>query len=269
LAKRNRRPRSDAPPAGARPPESGYWLYGLHAVAAALANPRRRFRRLALAARDGLPADLLALLERRAAADGVRIEPVDRPALDRLLPADSVHQGLAARVEPLPEPDLDDRLDELADQPQAVLLLLDRITDPHNVGAILRSAAAFGAAAVILTERHAAPESGSLAKAASGALEHVPLIRVGNLARALESIKAAGFWVVGLAAEAERTLAEVIEPGRVALVLGAEGEGMRRLTRERCDLLARLPTGGPIGQLNVSNAAAVALYEIARGRPAA
>src|SRR5437762_3034871 len=129
--------------------------------------------------------------------------------------------------------------------------------------------AASGAAAVVLTERHAAPESGSLAKAASGALEHVPLIRVGNLARALEAIKQAEFWVVGLAAEADRTLAEVIQPGRIALVLGAEGEGMRRLTRERCDLLARLPTGGPIGQLNVSNAAAVALYEIARRRPRA
>ena len=237
-------------------------------MAAALANPNRRFRRLALAARDGLPAGPAGAAGAPAAADGIRVEPVDRPALDRLLPADSVHQGLAARVEPLPEPDLDDRLDELAGQPRATLLLLDRVTDPHNVGAILRSAAAFGAAAVILTERHAAPESGSLAKAASGALEHLPLIRVGNLARALEAIKAAGFWVVGLAAEAERTLAEVIEPGRIALVLGAEGEGMRRLTRERCDLLARLPTGGPLGQLNVSNAAAVALYEIARGRPA-
>jgi 23S rRNA (guanosine2251-2'-O)-methyltransferase len=269
LAKRNRAPRAGAAPGSARSPDGGYWLYGLHAVAAALANPRRRFRRLVLAARDGMPAELLAMLERRAAADGVPIEAVDRLALDRLLPADSVHQGLAARVDPLPEPDLDDRLDQLTDRPDATLLLLDRITDPHNVGAILRSAAAFGAAAVILTERHAAPESGSLAKAASGALEHVPLIRVGNLARALEGIKAAGFWVVGLAAEADRTLATVLEPGRIALVLGAEGEGMRRLTRERCDLLARLPTGGPIGQLNVSNAAAVALYEIARGRPAA
>ena len=252
MAKRKRPPfRSDAAPAAGRVGDSGYWLYGLHAVAAALGNPRRRFRRLALAARDGLPGDLLALLERRAAADGLPVETVDRATIDRMLPADAVHQGLAARVEPLPEPDLEDQLDALADRPQATLLLLDRITDPHNVGAILRSAAAFGAAAVVLTERHAAPESGSLAKAASGALEHLPLIRVGNLARALEAIKAAGFWVVGLAADAERPLAAVIEPGRIALVLGAEGEGMRRLTRERCDLLARLPTGGPISQLNV------------------
>jgi 23S rRNA (guanosine2251-2'-O)-methyltransferase len=267
LAKRKRRPpQAAAGPGQARPPEGGYWLYGHHAVGAALANPNRRFRRLVLAARDGLPAETLALVEQRAAG-GLPVETVDRLALDRLLPADSVHQGLAARVDPLPEPDLDDRLDQLAGQADATLLLLDRITDPHNVGAILRSAAAFGAAAVVLTERHAAPESGSLAKAASGALEHVPLIRVGNLARALEAIKQAEFWVVGLAAEAERTLAAVIQPGRIALVLGAEGEGMRRLTRERCDLLARLPTGGPIGQLNVSNAAAVALYEIARRRP--
>ena len=267
MAKRNRPTRPADAPGAARPADGGYWLFGLHAVGAALGNPQRRFRRLVLAQRDGLPAELLALLERRTAADGLSVEAVDRPALDRMLPPDSVHQGLAARVLPLPEADLDDLLDALAGQPQATLLLLDRITDPHNVGAILRSAAAFGAAAVILTERHAAPESGSLAKAASGALEHLPLIRVGNLARAREAIKTAGFWCVGLAAEAERTLAEVVEPGRVAVVLGAEGEGMRRLTRERCDLLARLPTGGPIGQLNVSNAAAVALYEIARRRP--
>jgi 23S rRNA (guanosine2251-2'-O)-methyltransferase len=247
----------------------GYWIYGRHAVEAALANPARRLRRLAVAEGDGPPEELAPLLERRAREAGIAIERLERAALARLLPADAVHQGLAARVEPLAEVDLGDLLDALAGPEPAVLLLLDRVTDPHNVGAILRSAAAFGAAAVILTERHAAPESGSLAKAASGALEHVPLVRVGNLARALEDIKEGGFWTVGLAAEAERTLAEVAPSGRVALVLGAEGEGLRRLTRERCDLLARLPTGGPIAHLNVSNAAAVALYEVARGAPAA
>src|SRR6185312_874284 len=160
--------------------------------------------------------------------------------------------------------DLDEQLDELAGQADATLLLLDRITDPHNVGAILRSAAAFGALAVILTERHAAPESGALAKAASGALEHVPLIRVANLARALELLKKGGFWIAGLAAEGSQTLAGAKLTGKVGLALGAEGPGLRRLTREHCDLLVRLPTGGAIDHLNVSNAAAVALYELVR-----
>jgi 23S rRNA (guanosine2251-2'-O)-methyltransferase len=251
-------------PAGA----GGYWIYGRHAVEAALANPARRIRRLAVAAGDGPPGELAPLLERRAREAGIAVESLDRAVLSRLLPSEAVHQGVAARVEPLAETDLGDLIDALAGPEPATLLVLDRITDPHNVGAILRSAAVFGATAVILTERHAAPESGSLAKAASGALEYVPLIRVGNLARALEAIKEGGFWTVGLAAEAERTLAEVAPSGRVALVLGAEGEGLRRLTRERCDLLARLPTAGPIAHLNVSNAAAVGLYEIARAKPA-
>ena len=260
--------RQAAPPPNRGPASGGaggYWIYGRHAVEAALANPARRLRRLAVAEGDGPPEELAALLERRARDAGIAVERLERAVLARLLPADAVHQGLAARVEPLAETDLGDLLDALAGPEPATLLVLDRVTDPHNVGAVLRSAAAFGAAAVILTERHAAPESGSLAKAASGALEHVPLIRVGNLARALEDIKQGGFWTVGLAAEAERTLAAVAPSGRVALVLGAEGEGLRRLTRERCDLLARLPTGGPIAHLNVSNAAAVALYEVARG----
>ena len=266
MAKRKRPPpRAAAGPGQTRPPEGGYWLYGHHAVGAALANPIRRFRRLILAARDGLPAETLALVEQRAAG-GLPVETVDRLALDRLLPADSVHQGLAARVDPLPEPDLDERLDQLAGQAEASLLLLDRITDPHNVGAILRSAAAFGAAAVVLTERHAAPESGSLAKAASGALEHVPIVRVVNLARAMDQLKEAGFWCVGLDETARDALPALGLSGRIALVLGAEGEGMRRLTRERCDLTARLPTSGALASLNVSNAAAVALYEFSRRR---
>jgi len=238
-----------------------YWIYGHHAVLAAIDNPKRRIRRL-------LQADPNA---EKAAVGGSdrplpRWEAVDRAILDRVAGRESVHQGVAAQVDPLPEAEIEDLAGLATDKADAVVVILDQVTDPHNVGAILRSAAAFGALAVILTERNAAPESGTLAKAASGALEIVPVVRVTNLARAMEQLKAAGFWCVGLAAEAERTLGEARLSGRIALCLGAEGPGLRRLTRAHCDLLAKLPTQGPIDHLNVSNAAAVALYELVRGR---
>lgn len=238
-----------------------YWLYGFHAVQAALDNPRRLLRRLLVTAE---------------AASSIRIntdkparpETVDRTALDRALPAGAVHQGVAALAEPLEEPDLDTVLDGLKDGQPATILLLDQVTDPQNVGAVLRSAAAFGAAAVIVPRHHAPPVTGVLAKAASGALEHVDLVRVGNLVQALERMAESGFWSVALEGEAKDELAGIDLGGRIVLALGAEGAGLRRLTRERCDHAARLPTGGPIAHLNVSNAAAVALYECARQRVA-
>jgi 23S rRNA (guanosine2251-2'-O)-methyltransferase len=192
-----------------------------------------------------------------------RIEGLD---LSTLLPAGAVHQGLAVLVDPLPMVDLGELLDQISADSPAHLIVLDQVTDPQNVGAILRSASAFGASGLILTERHAAPESGVLAKAASGALDHLAMVRVVNLARAIEGLKQAGFWCLGLAADGEMTLAEAKPSGRIALVLGAEGTGLRRLTREHCDQLLRLPTTGPVGQLNVSNAAAVALYELVRAQ---
>jgi len=236
-------------------------------VEAALANPRRRIQRLLLSdAGSAAGRAMLELSRNRPEGLGgpIAAEPVDGRAISELLPPGAVHQGVAARVLPLPAWHLEEICDRGTTATRSTVVVLDQVTDPHNVGAILRSAAAFGADAVILTDRNAPPETGALAKAASGALELVPLVRVTNLVRAIDSLKKAGFWCVGLAAEASETLAGARLSGRVALVLGSEGEGLRRLTREHCDILVRLPTGGPIGHLNVSNAAAVALYELAR-----
>ncbi len=235
-----------------RDPHGPYWLYGTHAVRAALGNPARKVRRV-LATREaasGLPPD--AAPERAEAA-----------AIASLLPPGAVHQGLAALVDPLSPPPL---ADAIAASPGPVLVL-DQVTDPRNVGAILRSAAAFGAAAVIVQDRHAPLEGGAMARAAAGALERVPLLRAVNLARTLEALKQAGLWIVGLDAEAPTTLAQAgLGDRRLALVLGAEDEGMRRLTREACDLTVRLPQRATVESLNVSVAAAVALYAVQHDR---
>ena len=239
-------------------------LFGVHAVSAALLNPGRSCRLLwATDAGAASVADALARV-RAAGRRPPEVRIVDRARLDRLFPAGTVHQGLVLEVEPLPEADLTDLLADV-DAPSLVVVL-DQVTDPHNVGAILRSAAAFGAAAVVVTERHAPEVTGTLAKAASGALEAVPLVRVTNLARALVEMREAGYWCVGLSEHATQALADRPLPPRLAIVLGSEGTGIRRLTAERCNALARLPTGGPVASLNVSVAAAVALYEAVRCR---
>lgn len=257
------RDRPGTPPDGREPvPKEGngvVWLHGIHAVAAALANPRRRLRRLLLTAEAEA-----ALAERVPGGIPKRVQSErveDRTRFHTFLPEDAVHQGVALLAEPLPNVALDDAL-AASDGP---VLLLDQVTDPRNVGAILRSAAAFGAAAVVLQDRHAPPETGALARAASGALEVVPVVREVNLARAIRHLQDRGAWVMGLAGEAKRTLSEA-KPidRRAALVLGAEGGGLRRLQRETCDELVRLPMASGIESLNVSAAAAVALYEIAR-----
>ena len=222
-------------------------FWGRHAVAAALANPEREIVRI------------WATREAAAGLDFGAIPIVfsDVADLGRMVPRDAPHQGVVAEVERLDDILLADLLDEAEDG--RPLVVLDQVTDPHNVGAILRSAAAFGALGLVTQDRHAPPESGALAKAASGALETVPWVRVVNLARALDDMAAAGFWRIGLTGEAETTLADALGPPRVALVLGAEGEGMRQNTESHCDALARLPITG-IESLNVSNAAAIALY---------
>ena len=178
--------------------------------------------------------------------------------LARLVPSDAPHQGVVIEVEPLDEIWLGDLLTE-ADE-RAILLVLDQVTDPHNVGAILRSAAAFGAIGIVTQDRHSPSEGGVLAKAASGALETVPWARVVNLARALDEIAEAGFWKIGLAGDATTDLKDALGPSRIALVLGAEGPGMRANTRDHCDAIARLPITRKVESLNVSNAAAIALY---------
>jgi 23S rRNA (guanosine2251-2'-O)-methyltransferase len=224
-------------------------LWGKHAVAAALDNPDRKVLR-AWATRDAatfmqFPKDVAVTL-------------ADVADLGRLVPHDAPHQGVVVEVEPLEDAWLGDVLTQAPDK--ALLLVLDQVTDPHNVGAILRSAAAFGAIGIVTQDRHSPAESGVIAKAASGALERLPWVRVVNLARALEEIAEAGFWRIGLTGDAETDLKDALGPSRVALVLGAEGTGLRPNTREHCDALARLPIGDAVESLNVSNAAAVALY---------
>jgi len=224
-------------------------FWGRHAVAAALDNPKRSVVK-AWATRD-------AAAFMRFPPD-VPVTLADVTDLGRLVPSDALHQGVVIEVDPLEEAWLDD---VLANAPErAVLLVLDQVTDPHNVGAILRSAAAFGAIGILTQDRHSPPESGALAKAASGTLETVPWVRTVNLARALEDVAEAGFWRIGLTGEADTDLKEALGPKRVALVLGAEGPGLRPNTREHCDALARLPITSAVESLNVSNAAAVALY---------
>jgi 23S rRNA (guanosine2251-2'-O)-methyltransferase len=224
-------------------------LWGKHAVAAALDNPERKVLR-AWATREAaqfmqFPKDVAVTL-----AEG--------PDLARLVPHDAPHQGVVIEVQPLEEAWLDELTSAAPER--AVLLVLDQVTDPHNVGAILRSAAAFGAIGIVTQDRHSPPESGVVAKAASGALERVPWVRVVNLARALEEIGEAGFWRIGLTGDAQTELSQALGSPRVALVLGAEGTGLRPNTREHCDALARLPISDVVESLNVSNAAAVALY---------
>lgn len=236
----------------------GLWLYGLHPVEAALRNPHRRLRRLLLT--EEAEATLAARLGTRAGTPWpLAVERTERARLDALVGRDAVHQGAALQADPLAPPTL-----EAALARPGPVLVLDQVSDPRNVGAILRSAAAFGAAAVVVQDRNAPEETGALAKAASGALESMPLLRAVNLSRTLVALKAAGLWVVGLDAGGGVLDGAAFAERRLALVLGAEGEGLRRLTRETCDEIAGLRMPGAMESLNVSNAAAVALYELTR-----
>jgi 23S rRNA (guanosine2251-2'-O)-methyltransferase len=228
------------------------WVWGVHAVEAALANPARE-----------APKRMLVTPDRARAYEGrPGVEIFDGPDIARQLPFGAVHQGIALKIEPPPALSID----EIGEEASGLLLMLDQVTDPQNVGAVFRSAAAFGARGVILQDRHAPSLSGSLAKAAAGAVDKVPHAVAVNLSRALERLNDLGWRAVGLDGDAETTLEEALDGRPTVLVLGSEGEGIRRLVAEHCDTLAKIPMPGGFESLNVSNAAAIALYEAARRR---
>lgn len=242
------RPRQPVQP-GEGPTDGLVRLYGLHTVRAALDNPRRRIRNM-LVTRNA--AERLSITD--IAALPFKAEMVEPKDIDRITGSDAVHQGVLIEAEPLKAK----RLDALGDT--KLVLVLDQVTDPHNVGAILRSAVAFGAGALITTARHSPQESGVLAKSASGALEHIDQIEVKNLADALGQLHEAGFQTIGLDSDGPAELEQTFAGDKIALVLGAEGKGLRQKTRETVTSLARLDMPGAIRSLNVSNAAAVSLY---------
>jgi 23S rRNA (guanosine2251-2'-O)-methyltransferase len=249
---RGRRTTSHRP---AEAPARGLWLYGRHAVEAALANPQRSCHRL-LATAEALPR--LAADARRP---GLEVVTVERGEIDRRLGAEAVHQGLALSVAPLPRLDL--RRACAPEPGRNLVLMLDQISDPHNVGAILRTAAAFEVRAVVMAERRTAPLGGAVAKAASGALDLVPVVEVVNLARALDDLAAMGYWRIALDGHAEHSIDVAPAADSLVLVLGTEGEGVRRLVREHCDFSARLPIAPAMESLNVSVACGIALYALA------
>jgi 23S rRNA (guanosine2251-2'-O)-methyltransferase len=243
-----------------------YWIYGVHAVMAAIANPERTCHRVLVAA--SADDDLLAQVSKslQSLTERPEIETLDRAEIERFLGPGAVHQNLAALTAPLAEIALEDIIQSVATK-EAAVIVLDQATDPRNVGAVMRSAAAFGVDAVIIQDRHGPPVSGALCKAASGAVEWVPLVRTVNVARTLKTLQDTGFWCLGLDGAAKETIADADLSGKVALVFGSEGGGLRRLVRDSCDLLVRVPISEAVESLNLSNAAAIALYELRRGRP--
>ncbi len=231
----------------------GHWVYGWHAVNAALANPERHILRIIA---SNTAAERLQLPKRKLPNPHI-MEPRE---LDRILGSESVHQGIAAEVRPLEPYSIEDIL--AIENPKGPILILDQVSDPHNVGAIMRSAAAYDAIAVVFPKDHSAPETATMAKAASGALDVVKRVQVTNLATAMRELKDAGWWIIGLEGESSKLYSDIKFSAKTVIVLGAEGKGMRRLTADLCDERARLPMGTQMESLNVSNAAAIALYHI-------
>ena len=247
-------PKSDRSPARA----AMSWIYGVHAVNMALSNPDRELHRLVVTKEAFKTID--------NADAGFTVEILDRREITSLLPPGATHQGIALLTDPLPTVSINDLISTAADRDRMSILALDQITDPQNVGAILRSAAAFGADAVLVPDRHTPETSGAMAKAASGAIEAVHMVRPTNLVRALRTLKLSGFWVVGLDVNASSPIGTMDLPDKCILAFGAEGRGLRRLTHDACDLLVSIPTTDAIQSLNVSASAAIALYEWNRQR---
>ena len=245
---------------------AGNWLYGLHACLAALANPERDVKRIVCATQSAEDLELPVVDAANAAyeiceAPRPQIEWRDRREIDELVPRDAVHQGICVETHPLPHPVIEDVIEAAEGLSSACVVVLDQASDPRNIGAVMRTAAAFGALAVVVQDKHAPDITGALAKAASGAVERLPYVKVTNIARTLDQLKAAEFWTVGFDGHTDDTLSAKTLQGRSVLVLGAEGAGLRRLTRETCDLIVKIPMTDAVESLNLSNAAAIALYQ--------
>ncbi len=228
-------------------------IYGRHAVLAALANPERQINKL-LCTKDN-EAELAKISK-------IRPQTVERKEIDKLLGSEAVHQGMVAFAQRLEEWNMEDLLTATQDKTDCHILILDQVTDPQNVGAIIRSAVAFDTFALVMQDKNSPIESGAMDKAAAGMIEHLPIVRAVNLARAIDKLKEAGFWIVGMDGYAKTTIADMQKGGKVAVVMGSEGKGMRRLVEESCDIAVRLPISDKTESLNVATAAAIALYEI-------
>lgn len=233
-------------------PQKDIYLYGKHPVSLALANKRRVVREVLV---------LSGSLDKIQIPKNVPFKIVSKEQLDSLVGKEAVHQGIVARCQPLPQYDVMDLVDEVADKEHALFVVLDQVTDPHNIGAVLRSAAAFNACGVIVPQNGAPDETGVLAKSASGALELIPLVKVKNLTRAMQELKENGFWCIGLDGYAKHSVYQSKLPKKCVIVMGSEGDGLRRLTSENCDDTVKLPMNPAVESLNVSNACAIALYE--------
>ena len=246
------------------------WVFGRHAGLAAIANPERKILRIVVS-KQGVDDSLMGEIKNatlQADVNRPNPEQKDRGALDEIFGWGAVHQGLAVQVASLEQPELEDILDLAQGQQSACIVVLDQATDPRNIGAVMRSSAAFGAMALVVQDRHAPEMTATMAKAASGAAERLPLIRVTNISRAIDDMKRAEFWAIGLDGSATEALETGVMKGRVAIVLGAEGAGLRRLVAETCDRLVKIPISGDVESLNLSNAAAIALYSFAESNRA-
>ena len=240
---------------------SGLLIYGRHAVEAAIGNPARVINRIMTTAEN---SEVLKKLLLQSGRDTALLKVVERKEIDKQLPAEAVHQGIAAQVKPLENQLLEDICILAEGKDRCRVLILDQVTDPQNVGAIIRSCAAFGADALIMQDKNAPAESGAMVKASAGTIEFLPVCRVTNLSRAIEHLKKAGFWVAGRDGYAETTIDKMKKNGRIAIVMGSEGKGIRRLGEESCDETVKLPIDARVESLNVSTAAAIALYEMSR-----